>query len=130
MYKNNHLGFGIKTSACAVPPRAIMQRDKAVLRQLLQQELKKRESLKVAEAKVTRLREQLLASEKIASANRTLLKKLQEQVGQQTHDRWHLLPDACKRKKTRAVVLPVPCPSVSLASTIFVSLFVKNPGRQ
>jgi len=70
-----------------VSPRAIMQRDETVLRQLLQQELKKRESLKAAEAKVARMREQLLASEKIASANRTLLKKLQEQVGQQTHDR-------------------------------------------
>lgn len=42
--------------------------------------MKKKESLKAAEGKVTRLKEQLLASEKIVSANRVLLKKLQEQV--------------------------------------------------
>lgn len=59
----------------------MLQKDEAILRQLLQQELKKRESLKVAESKVAKLREQLQASEKIAGANRTLLKKLQEQVG-------------------------------------------------
>lgn len=68
------------TCACA-SPRGLLQRDEAVLRQLLQQELKKRESLKAAEAKVAKLREQLQASEKIVGANRTLLKKLQEQVG-------------------------------------------------
>lgn len=61
--------------------RELLQRDEAILRQLLQQELKKRESLKAAESKVAKLREQLQASEKIAGANRTLLKKLQEQVG-------------------------------------------------
>lgn len=60
--------------------RELLQRDEAILRHLLQQELKKRESLKAAEAKVSKLREQLQASEKIATANRTLLKKLQEQV--------------------------------------------------
>lgn len=60
--------------------RELLQRDEAVLRHLLQQELKKAESLKAAEAKVAKLREQLLASEKIVSANKTLLKKLQEQV--------------------------------------------------
>lgn len=61
--------------------RELLQRDEAILRQLLQQELKKRESLKAAESKVAKLREQLQASEKIAGANRTLLRKLQEQVG-------------------------------------------------
>lgn len=61
--------------------RELLQRDEAVLRHLLQQELKKRESLKAAEGKVAKLREQLQASEKIVSANKTLLKKLQEQVG-------------------------------------------------
>ena len=60
--------------------RELLQRDEAVLRHLLQQELKKRESLKAAEGKVAKLREQLQASEKIVGANRTLLKKLQEQV--------------------------------------------------
>ncbi|CAL8358848.1 unnamed protein product [Lota lota] len=65
--------------------RAIMQKDEAILRQLLQQELKKRESLGAAEAKVAKLREQLVASEKIVTANRTLLKKLQEQVQRVEH---------------------------------------------
>lgn len=65
--------------------RELLQRDEAILRQLLQQELKKRESLKAAESKVAKLREQLQASEKIAGANRTLLKKLQEQVGVVLH---------------------------------------------
>lgn len=60
--------------------RELLQRDEAVLRHLLQQELKKAESLKATEAKVVKLREQLQASEKILTANRTLLRKLQEQV--------------------------------------------------
>lgn len=60
--------------------RKLLQKEEAVLRHLLQQELKKAESLKAAESKVAKLREQLQASEKIVSANRTLLKKLQEQV--------------------------------------------------
>uniref|UniRef100_A0A1A7Y0F5 Zinc finger, C3H1-type containing n=1 Tax=Iconisemion striatum TaxID=60296 RepID=A0A1A7Y0F5_9TELE len=60
--------------------RELLQRDEAVLRHLLQQELRKTESLKAAEAKMVKLREQLQASEKIVAANRTLLKKLQEQV--------------------------------------------------
>ncbi|XP_036963341.1 zinc finger C3H1 domain-containing protein-like isoform X1 [Acanthopagrus latus] len=65
--------------------RELLQRDEAVLRHLLQQELKKRESLKAAEGKVAKLREQLQASEKIVGANRTLLKKLQEQVHRVEH---------------------------------------------
>lgn len=60
--------------------RELLQKDEVVLRQLVQQEMKKRESLKNAEAKMSKLREQLQASEKIVTANRTLLKKLQEQV--------------------------------------------------
>lgn len=36
--------------------------------------------MKAAEAKVAKLKEQLLASEKIVSANKTLLHRLQEQV--------------------------------------------------
>lgn len=60
--------------------RELLQRDEFLLRHLLQQEVKKRESVRAAEGKVLRLREQLQASEKIATANRTLLRKLQEQV--------------------------------------------------
>lgn len=60
--------------------RTQLCKDEALLKQLLQQEMKKKESLKAAEGKVSRLKEQLLASEKIVSANRVLLKKLQEQV--------------------------------------------------
>nr|XP_046251308.1 zinc finger C3H1 domain-containing protein-like isoform X2 [Scatophagus argus] len=65
--------------------RELLQRDEAILRHLLQQELKKRESLRAAEGKVAKLREQLQASEKIVGANRTLLKKLQEQVQRVEH---------------------------------------------
>uniref|UniRef100_A0A667ZSM9 Zinc finger C3H1-type containing n=1 Tax=Myripristis murdjan TaxID=586833 RepID=A0A667ZSM9_9TELE len=65
--------------------RALLQKDEAILRQLLQQELKKRESLRAAEAKVAKLREQLLASEKIVGVNSILLKKLQEQVYRVEH---------------------------------------------
>ncbi|XP_077567095.1 zinc finger C3H1 domain-containing protein isoform X2 [Stigmatopora nigra] len=60
--------------------RELLARDRALLENLLQQQLKKSESLKAAESKVARLREQVLASEKIALANKTLLKKIQEQV--------------------------------------------------
>ncbi|XP_067293349.1 zinc finger C3H1 domain-containing protein [Pseudorasbora parva] len=65
--------------------RAQLCKDEALLKQLQQQEVKKKESLKAAEGKVTRLKEQLLASEKIVSANRVLLKKLQEQVQRVQH---------------------------------------------
>lgn len=68
-------------SGCVSPcGRELLQKDEAMLRQLLQQEMKKKESLKAAEVKVTKLREQLLASERIVGANKTLLRKLQEQV--------------------------------------------------
>lgn len=60
--------------------RAQLSADESLLKQLQQQEMKKREGLKAAEAKVMRLKEQLLASEKIVNANRLLLKKLHEQV--------------------------------------------------
>lgn len=65
---------------CLLSLRELLQRDEAVLRHLLQQELKKTESLKAAEAKVAKLREQLQASERIVSANKMLLRKLCEQV--------------------------------------------------
>ncbi|KAM6937934.1 zinc finger C3H1 domain-containing protein [Xenentodon cancila] len=77
--------------------RKLLQRDEAVLRHLLQQELKKAESLKAAESKVAKLREQLQASEKIVSANRTLLRKLQEQV--------QCVEQRVSQKKTLAVRL-------------------------
>uniref|UniRef100_A0A3B3DNC9 Zinc finger C3H1-type containing n=1 Tax=Oryzias melastigma TaxID=30732 RepID=A0A3B3DNC9_ORYME len=77
--------------------RELLQRDEVILRHLLQQELKKTESLKMAEAKVAKLREQLHASERIVVANRTLLKKLQEQV-QRVEQRVSV-------KKTQAVQL-------------------------
>ncbi|KAG7454687.1 hypothetical protein MATL_G00262480 [Megalops atlanticus] len=65
--------------------RDLLLKDELLLKHLLQQELKKRESLKAAEAKVAKLKEQLLASEKIAGANRLLLKKLEEQVHRVQH---------------------------------------------
>lgn len=69
-------------SAHSTPPfRNLLLKDEAILRQLLQQEQKKEEALKAAEAKVAKVKEQLLASEKIVSANKTLLNRLQEQVG-------------------------------------------------
>ncbi|CAB1322809.1 unnamed protein product [Coregonus sp. 'balchen'] len=63
----------------------LLLKDEAILRQLLQQEQKKEEALKAAEAKVAKLKEQLLASEKIVSANKTLLNRLQEQVNRVQH---------------------------------------------
>ncbi|XP_066505017.1 zinc finger C3H1 domain-containing protein isoform X2 [Hoplias malabaricus] len=64
---------------------AQLEKDRALLEHLRQQELRKKESLKAAEAKVYRLKEQLLASERVVSANRLLLKKLQEQVHRVQH---------------------------------------------
>ncbi|XP_020312656.1 zinc finger C3H1 domain-containing protein isoform X1 [Oncorhynchus kisutch] len=63
----------------------LLLKDEAILRQLLQQEQKKEEALKAAEAKVAKVKEQLLASEKIVSANKTLLNRLQEQVHRVQH---------------------------------------------
>ncbi|XP_036423872.1 zinc finger C3H1 domain-containing protein isoform X1 [Colossoma macropomum] len=65
--------------------RAQLEKDQALLEHLRQQELRKKESLKAAETKVARLKEQLLASERVVSANRLLLKKLQEQVHRVQH---------------------------------------------
>lgn len=55
-------------------------KDESVLKNLVQQEAKKKESVRNAEAKIIKLTEQLQATEKILSVNRMLLKKLQEQV--------------------------------------------------
>ncbi|KAL2094014.1 hypothetical protein ACEWY4_011326 [Coilia grayii] len=65
--------------------RTQLERDEMLLKQLLQQELKKKEILRAAEAKVAKLREQLQASEKIVSINRVLLKKQQEQMHRVQH---------------------------------------------
>ncbi|XP_031421213.1 zinc finger C3H1 domain-containing protein isoform X2 [Clupea harengus] len=65
--------------------RTQLEKDELLLKQLLQAELKKKEFLKAAETKVTKLREQLMASEKIVGANRVLLKKLQEQTYRVQH---------------------------------------------
>ena len=56
-------------------------KDESVLKNLVQQEAKKKESVRNAETKITKLTEQLQATEKILSVNRMVLKKLQEQVG-------------------------------------------------
>lgn len=55
-------------------------KDESVLKHLLQQEAKKKESVRLAESKIAKLNEQLQATEKILNANRVFLKKLQEQV--------------------------------------------------
>ncbi|XP_030587231.1 zinc finger C3H1 domain-containing protein isoform X2 [Archocentrus centrarchus] len=88
--------------------RELLQRDEAVLRHLLQQELKKTESLKAAEAKVAKLREQLQASERIVSANKMLLRKLCEQV--------HRVEQRVSMKKTVAVRLEQELLQAQLAS--------------
>ncbi|KAG8577839.1 hypothetical protein GDO81_010313 [Engystomops pustulosus] len=60
--------------------KMLLLKDESLLKHLLQQEEKKRESIKTAELKITRLAEQLQATEKFLNANRALLKKLQEQI--------------------------------------------------
>lgn len=55
-------------------------KDESVLRNLVHQEAKKKESVRNAETKITKLTEQLQATEKILSVSRVFLKKLQEQV--------------------------------------------------
>lgn len=55
-------------------------KDESVLKNLVQQEAKKKESVRNAEAKIIKLTEQLQATEKILSVNRMFLKKLQEQI--------------------------------------------------
>lgn len=88
-------------SAHSTPPfRNLLLKDEAILRQLLQQEQKKEEALKAAEAKVAKVKEQLLASEKIVSANKTLLNRLQEQVGvksqEGTQREWNSMGMSCE----------------------------------
>ncbi|XP_063053337.1 zinc finger C3H1 domain-containing protein isoform X2 [Engraulis encrasicolus] len=65
--------------------RSQLERDEVLLKQLLHQELRKKEILRAAEAKVAKLREQLQAQEKIVTINRVLLKKQQEQMHRIQH---------------------------------------------
>uniref|UniRef100_A0A7N4PI80 Zinc finger C3H1-type containing n=1 Tax=Sarcophilus harrisii TaxID=9305 RepID=A0A7N4PI80_SARHA len=60
--------------------KLLLMKDESVLKNLLQQEAKKRESVRNAETKIVKLREQLQATEKILNVNRIFLKKLQEQI--------------------------------------------------
>ncbi|XP_077194936.1 zinc finger C3H1 domain-containing protein isoform X2 [Paroedura picta] len=60
--------------------KLLLMKDESVLKHLLQQEAKKRESVRLAESKIAKLNEQLQATEKILNANRVFLKKLQEQI--------------------------------------------------
>ncbi|XP_004700842.1 zinc finger C3H1 domain-containing protein [Echinops telfairi] len=60
--------------------RILLMKDESVLKNLVQQEARKKESVRNAETKITKLTEQLQATEKILSVNRMFLKKLQEQI--------------------------------------------------
>ncbi|KAH0501954.1 Zinc finger C3H1 domain-containing protein [Microtus ochrogaster] len=60
--------------------KILLIKDESVLKNLVLQEAKKKESVRNAEAKITKLTEQLQAAEKILSVNRMFLKKLQEQI--------------------------------------------------
>lgn len=55
-------------------------KDESVLKNLLQQQAKKRENVRIAENKINKLAEQLQATEKILNANKAFLKRLQEHV--------------------------------------------------
>ncbi|XP_060633438.2 zinc finger C3H1 domain-containing protein isoform X1 [Anolis sagrei] len=60
--------------------KLLLMKDESVLKHLLQQEAKKKESVRLAESKIAKLNEQLQATEKILNANKVFLKKLQEQI--------------------------------------------------
>ncbi|XP_069484352.1 zinc finger C3H1 domain-containing protein [Ambystoma mexicanum] len=60
--------------------KILLIKDESVLKHLLQQEAKKKESVRLAETKMAKLSEQLQATEKILTANKLFLKKLQEQI--------------------------------------------------
>ncbi|XP_075713071.1 zinc finger C3H1 domain-containing protein isoform X2 [Rhinoderma darwinii] len=65
--------------------KMLLLKDESLLKHLLQQEEKKKESIRTAELKITRLSEQLQATEKFLNANRVFLKKLQEQIAKVQH---------------------------------------------
>lgn len=58
----------------------LLIKDESVLKNLLQQQAKKRENVRIAENKINKLAEQLQATEKILNANKAFLKRLQEHV--------------------------------------------------
>ncbi|XP_043943155.1 zinc finger C3H1 domain-containing protein [Protopterus annectens] len=60
-------------------------KDEALLKHLILQEAKRKESVRQAECKYSRLREQLLAAEKILNVNKMFLKRLQEQIHRVQH---------------------------------------------
>uniref|UniRef100_A0A7M4EI30 Zinc finger C3H1-type containing n=1 Tax=Crocodylus porosus TaxID=8502 RepID=A0A7M4EI30_CROPO len=60
--------------------KLLLMKDESVLKHLLQQEVKKRENVRIAENKINKLAEQLQATEKILNVNKIFLKKLQEQI--------------------------------------------------
>ncbi|XP_078530049.1 zinc finger C3H1 domain-containing protein [Lissotriton helveticus] len=60
--------------------KILLMKDESVLKHLLQQEAKKKESVRLAETKMSKLSEQMQATEKILAANMIFLKKLQEQI--------------------------------------------------
>ncbi|XP_023794734.1 zinc finger C3H1 domain-containing protein [Cyanistes caeruleus] len=60
--------------------RMLLMKDESVLRNLLQQQAKKRENVRIAENKINKLAEQLQATEKILNANKAFLKRLQEHI--------------------------------------------------
>ncbi|XP_020660331.3 zinc finger C3H1 domain-containing protein isoform X1 [Pogona vitticeps] len=60
--------------------KLLLMKDESVLKHLIQQESKKKESVRLAESKIAKLNEQLQATEKILNANKIFLKKLQEQI--------------------------------------------------
>ncbi|XP_043090423.1 zinc finger C3H1 domain-containing protein isoform X4 [Puntigrus tetrazona] len=120
--------------------KAQLGKDEALLKQLLQQEVKKKESLKAAEGKVMRLKEQLLASEKIVSANRVLLKKLQEQVQrvqhrvsvkqQQSMRLERDLAQALKRSTSTAVCSPVKARRMDRSDAHYAELIAQKQRLQ
>lgn len=58
----------------------LLIKDESVLKNLLQQQARKRENVRIAENKINKLAEQLQATEKILNANKAFLKRLQEHV--------------------------------------------------
>ncbi|XP_018413563.1 PREDICTED: zinc finger C3H1 domain-containing protein [Nanorana parkeri] len=65
--------------------KMLLVKDESLLKNLLLQEEKKKESIKTAELKMTKLSEQLQATEKFLNASRVFLKKLQEQITKVQH---------------------------------------------
>lgn len=65
--------------------KMLLVKDESVLKNLLQQEVKKKESIKNAELKITKLTEQLKATETFLNASRAFLKNLQEQIAKVQH---------------------------------------------